>query len=117
MNQQPITIAELLRESVIFQGILAVVALVGTFVLLLFGHFIPDYIWIIDGTVIGYFFGAKNLLTARNGAQEMGRVAETLAVQNAQIVKILSAPPGTPMGNAVAQAMRETTNGQTGRMD
>lgn len=100
---QGTSLGDLFRESVIFQGALAVICLVGTFALLLTQNPVPDYIYILDGSVVGFFFGARNLLTARNGAQEMGKLAEKLAVQNGEIIQVLSAAPGTPMGAAMAQ--------------
>lgn len=100
---QGTTWTDLFRESVIFQGALAVICIAGTFALLLSGHDVPQYVYILDGSVVGFFFGARNLLTARNGAQDMGRLAEKLAVQNSEIVQILSSGPGTPMGAAIAQ--------------
>jgi hypothetical protein len=94
--------AQLFRESVIFQGAIAVIALIGTFTLLFLDRPVPEFVWIMDGTVIGFFFGARNLLTARNSAQEANKIAEILAVQNAQIVKALSTMGvGGPIGDAL----------------
>ena len=99
--QNPIW-AQLFRESVIFQGAMAVIALVGTFALLFLSRPVPEFIWIMDGTVIGFFFGARNLLTARNSAQEANKLAEVLAVQNAQIVRALSTlGVSGPMGDTL----------------
>lgn len=104
----------LFKESVIFQGLLAVLCIVGTFTLLLLDKPIPDYVWVIDATAVGFFFGARNLLTARNGAKEMSHVAQTLAVQNAQIVKVLSS---MGVGGAMGSALKDAASGdekQTG---
>lgn len=114
MSDGNVSWAALFRESVIFQGLLALMVVGGTFALLLWGHFIPDYIWVLDATVVGYFFGAKNLMTARNGAQDMSRVAERLAIQNAEIIKFISAAPGTPMGAALKEVMRAQDEKETG---
>lgn len=94
--------ATLFKESVIFQGLLAVLCITGTFALLLIGKPVPDYVWVLDATAIGFFFGARNLMSARNGAKEMAGVAETLAVQNAEIVRVLST------GGPISAASRET---------
>lgn len=109
MNDQPKTsLADLLKESVLFQGALAVICLVGTFVLLVMQINVPQYVYLLDGTVVGFFFGARNLLTARNGAQEMSRFAEKLAVQNAEIVRVLSTQGiGGAVGTATRTALDE----------
>ncbi len=77
--QSKTTFADLFRESVIFQGLIAVLCIVGTFALLLLERPIPDFVWMIDATAVGFFFGARNLMTARNGAKEMAEVATKLA--------------------------------------
>lgn len=83
MNQPQTTLADLFKESVIFQGVLAVMCIGGTFLLLLTGRAVPDYVWVIDASALGFFFGAKNLLTARNAASEATYAMQTVAEQNA----------------------------------
>ena len=105
---QKTSLADLLKESVIFQGALAVICLVGTFVLLVLRIDVPQYVYLLDGTVVGFFFGARNLLTARNGMQDMGRFAEKLSVQNAEIVRVLSTQGiGGAVGAATRRALAE----------
>lgn len=102
------TFTDLLRESVIFQGLIAVLCIVGTFALLLLERPIPDYVWVIDATAVGFFFGARNLMTARNGAKEMAEVATRLAVENGKIVQALSMMGlSGPMGSGVRSAVRD----------
>lgn len=104
---QSISWAQLFRESVIFQGLLALVCLIGTFVLLFAERPVPDYIWVIDATALGFFFGAKNLLSARNAAQEANRTTQILAAQNAELLQTfarMGMGVGGPVGAAISQA-------------
>lgn len=110
--QTKTTLADLFRESVIFQGLIAVLCIVGTFTLLLLERPIPDYVWMIDATAVGFFFGARNLMTARNGAKEMAEVATKLAVENGRIVQTLSTMGlSGPMGSGVRGAMNNEPTG------
>lgn len=84
------TLADLFRESVIFQGLLAMLCVIGTFALLILDRPVPVEVWIINGSALGFFFGARNLLTARNSAQEANRVTEMVVTQNAQIISTLT---------------------------
>jgi len=109
----------LFKESVIFQGLLATLCIIGTFALLLLDKPIPDYVWILDATAVGFFFGARNLMSARNGAKEMAAIADTLAVQNAQIVQAISTmgiggAVGVGLRGGVAGAHDEKPVGWTG---
>jgi hypothetical protein len=97
------TIADLFKESVIFQGLLAILCVVGTFALLLLGRPVPVEVWLINGSALGFFFGARNLLTARNSAQEANRVTEMVVTQNAQIISTLAQ---LGIGGAVGVRMR-----------
>lgn len=96
--------ADLFRESVIFQGLLAVLCLIGTFALLILDRPVPVEVWILNGSALGFFFGARNLLTARNSAQEANRVTEMVVTQNAQIISTLAQ---LGIGGAIGDSLRK----------
>ena len=50
---------QLLRESVITQALITVMALGVTFVLVATGRDVPQEVWTMDGLVIGFYFGGK----------------------------------------------------------
>ena len=104
MEPTKTTMADLFRESVIFQGVLAVICIAGTFLLLLIGRIVPEYVWLIDASVLGFFFGAKNLLTARNSAQDANRVTEMVVAQNAEIITTLTK---LGIGGVVGEVVRK----------
>lgn len=104
MSENKITMADLFRESVIFQGVLAVICITGTFLLLVMGRTVPEYVWLIDASVLGFFFGAKNLLTARNSAQDANRVTEMVVAQNAEIISTLAK---LGIGGAMGEVLRK----------
>ena len=62
--------AELMKESVIVQGLLAIIALGGTFALLLLGRPVSNEVWLIDSSIVAFFFGAKNVMSVRAMAQD-----------------------------------------------
>ncbi len=89
MRQQPTTLMDLLRDSVIVQGILAIMAIGGTFWLLLSGHPVDDRIWMIDTAVLGFFFGAKGLANVRGASETSSRFMAEIGRQNAELVQLL----------------------------
>lgn len=107
-----VSMADLFRESVIFQGVLAVVVIIGTFALLLTGRPVPDYVWMIDAAVIGFFFGAKNLLTARNAAQDANQLSQQILEQNGQIVNALVNMGAVKIGGPVGSVMEQSAGGK-----
>ena len=62
--------AELMKESVIVQGLLAIIALGGTFALLMLGRPVSNEVWMIDSSIIAFFFGAKSVMAVRAMAQD-----------------------------------------------
>lgn len=62
--------AELMKESVIVQGLLAIIALGGTFALLLLGRPVSNEVWLIDSSIVAFFFGAKSVMSVRAMAQD-----------------------------------------------
>lgn len=57
---------ELLRESVIFQGVITLIVLGVWGYLIVTGQPVPDTVQLLAGTVVGFFFGGKY-------AQQVGR--------------------------------------------
>ena len=92
MGESKITLIDLLRESVIVQGILAVMALGGTFWLLLSGHPVDDRIWMVDTAVLGFFFGAKGLANVRGASETSSRFIAEIGRQNAELVQLMLTP-------------------------
>ena len=62
---------ELLRESVITQALITLLALGVTFYLVGTGQPVPEQIWTIDGLIIGFYFGGKVQATATRIAKSM----------------------------------------------
>jgi uncharacterized protein YggT (Ycf19 family) len=58
-NQVTEKIIELLRESVIFQGLITLTVLVVWAVLQLEGRPVPQEVYTMAGVVVGFFFGGK----------------------------------------------------------
>jgi hypothetical protein len=54
-----ITFWDLLAESVIIQGILALLTVGAIIGLLFLGREVPKELWALAGIVIGFYFGAK----------------------------------------------------------
>jgi hypothetical protein len=71
---------ELVRESVIFQGLLVVVVSVTVCGLVFMGREVPDRLW--DGflVIVTFFFGQKPVI-------QMQRMVKTLAVEIATVMK------------------------------
>jgi len=66
------TFYDLLRESVIFQGLITIIVLGVWAYLLISGRPIPDTVQLLSGTVVGFFFGGKY-------AQAVSRTADTVS--------------------------------------
>lgn len=101
MEASKTTFYDLLKESVLAQSVLAIVCLVGTFALLLAERTVPDYVWILDASVISFFFGAKTLFNQRQMAGENARLLAAVTQQNAQILQTIAI---TGVGGAVGAA-------------
>lgn len=69
-----VTFWDLMKESVIVQGLVALTCIIGTFALLVAARPVPDYVWVLDATVISYFFGAKSLMSQRQAQIETARI-------------------------------------------
>lgn len=52
-------ILDLVKTSAVTQGLISFICLFGTFVLLANGRGVPDNVWVINGIVVGFFFGGK----------------------------------------------------------
>ena len=50
---------ELMRDSVITQAIITIMALGATLVIVAQGRSVPGELWAIDGLVVGFYFGGK----------------------------------------------------------
>lgn len=111
MNQSPTTLNDLLKESVLAQSLLALVCMVGTFALLLANRTVPDNVWILDASVISFFFGAKTLFNQRQLTTENARLLAQVAQQNAQMLAVLST--GTAAPEPVAAPIGFTSNHQS----
>lgn len=105
MESSRVTFYDLLKESVIVQGLIALTCIIGTFVLLAMDHPIPEYVWILDASVVSFFFGAKSLFGARQQSAESIRLAaenvRVMADVAEQNVKVLQAIAGRGVGGAV----------------
>lgn len=120
MNQPPTTLYDLLKESVLAQSLLALVCIAGTFTLLLANRTVPDNVWILDASVISFFFGAKTLFNQRQLTTENARLLAQVAQQNAQMLSVLStntavlsptpAPVPAPIGFAPNHPSPSTNN-------
>lgn len=102
MESNKLTFYDLLKESVLAQSLLALLSIAGTFALLLVGRPVPEYVWILDASVISFFFGAKTLFNQRQMANENARLLAAVGQQNAQILQTIAA---TGVGGAVGAAM------------
>jgi len=54
---------QLLAESVIFQGLLALIVVGATVYLLFLGREVPKELWGLLGLILGYYFGTKGQQT------------------------------------------------------
>ena len=90
MNQQPTTFYDLLKESVLAQSLLALICIVGTFALLLAERPVPEYVWLLDASVISFFFGAKTLFNQRQLTTENARLLAQVAQQNVAVLQSLA---------------------------
>lgn len=52
-------ILDLFKTSAVTQGLISTICLLGTFMLLASGRGVPDNVWVINGIVVGFFFGGK----------------------------------------------------------
>lgn len=103
------TFYDLLKESVIAQSLLALVCLVGTFALLLADRPVPEYVWILDASVVSFFFGAKTLFNQRQMASENVRLMAEVAQQNAQILQaVATSGIGGALGGVLSQSETRT---------
>lgn len=115
MGESKTTFYDLLKESVIGQSLLAIICMVGTFVLLLAGHPVPEYVWILDASVVSYFFGAKTLFNPRQMAGESARLLAEVGQQNAKILQtIATTGVGGPVGAVTPRVVREEMEGGVG---
>lgn len=68
-------LVELLRESVIFQGAITLIVLGVWAFLMVTGKPIPQDLYILLGTVVGFFFGGKyQQLLAQNNKENLSTV-------------------------------------------
>ena len=64
---------DLVRSSVITQGIITITMLVIVGYLVLTGQTVPDQIWNLTILVIGFYFGSKvGVVQGQNSASEQG---------------------------------------------
>ncbi len=127
MEQQKTTLLDLIRESVIVQGLLALMALGGTFWLLLAGQPVDDRIWMIDTAVLGFFFGAKGVFTVRGASEMSVRHMAGIARQNQEMMGLVlsqlpvpaasaSRTQGSKLGLAPVERPRERSSRQGGEL-
>jgi hypothetical protein len=71
MEQDRMTFAELMEQSVIFQGILTL-AITGAWVYMMVQQLpVPPELHAAAGIVMGFFFGSKQSIFAKNEARKM----------------------------------------------
>ena len=76
---------ELLRESVIIQGImsLAVIVIIGHAAFTHAFSELPKEFWLVSGTIVGYYFKAKN----DNQVRKLARMNDEVLRQVAQAIQ------------------------------
>lgn len=84
------TFMDLIRESVIFQGLLALIVITGLIAMLLMRIPVNEEMWVVVGTVLGYFFGAKGFQNLRAATSESTQLLAQIAQQNAQVLESLT---------------------------
>lgn len=94
-QQPPTTFYDLLKESVLAQSLLALVCIIGTFALLLADRPVPEYVWLLDASVISFFFGAKTLFNQRQLTTENARLLAQVAQQNVAVLQSLATTQST----------------------
>ena len=59
------SLIDLFRESVLVQGLLALVVVSTVMVLLVMGVQVPPELWAVVGVIVGYYFGSDRAVTLR----------------------------------------------------
>ena len=73
------TFVELLKESVIMRGILAIVVVGAATYLVIVNASVPEWFVGLVGAIVGYFFGSRPIAAVQN-AQEMATLKKELGV-------------------------------------
>lgn len=81
------TLMDLVRESVIFQGLIALIVIVGLMLMLVLRIPVDEQMWVVVGTVLGYFFGAKGFQNLRAATSESSQLFAQIATANAHALR------------------------------
>ena len=71
------TFWELFRQSMIIQGLLALGCTFTISGLLMYRVPVPAELWALEGLIMGYFFGAKNVATTTESLRQIQRLINT----------------------------------------
>jgi hypothetical protein len=91
MNESGVTFYDLLRESTIVRGILALLSVIFVFALVFTGHEVPDWAMAIAFTVIGYFFGTSGITQMRLSNERLGVILQQISEIHAATVRDITA--------------------------
>lgn len=78
------TFTELFKSSVIIQGLVTAVLIITICIMVLWGREVPKELWLLTGTVVGYWFGAKNNLTIQKIVETQAQAVDRLCAQLAR---------------------------------
>lgn len=87
MNASNITFYDLLRESTIVRGILALLSVIFVFALAFTGHEVPDWAMAIAFTVVGYFFGSSGITQLRLSNERLNVILQQISEIHAATVR------------------------------
>lgn len=79
MKRSSPTFGELMAQSVIVQGLLALIVVAGGFALLIMRIDVPDWLIVIISAVVGFFFGAKGVQSAQRIAADSHDVVTAIS--------------------------------------
>lgn len=105
-NNAP-TITQLLEQSVLVQGVLAIIAVGGVMYMAAAQIPVPPEVWVVVGSIIGFFFGAKGLQSAQRVANNSMNTTAAMGVDFANNIRLAFAEANTQTINALQKQRDE----------